>query len=273
VPEHQRRARKHPPKNHVLGNERIDVLPCRTRGSTGQRGQYHLRTFRRQMSPKRLPSPPTRSALRLHNQRRRLSFSFSIPAIASASSTAPARIIKLKLSLNPSRVLSVFRAHIRPVHLYLMRLEIELRIKYDKLLRLTHSIRTREMRLRKMQLLERARQANQTPRVTKPRTYKALVILKATANKTASIRAQPNDARQDILLIANLVAVAYKTLFVSFAHVYKQFIVAEKAIATECTQGVDSAFDGVLGGLFVRSMGYRGEMQREDVGRVECMFV
>lgn len=59
----------------------------------------------------------------------------------------------------------------------------------------------------------------------------------------------------------------------SFAHVDKEFVVAEKAFAAEFTQGVDPAFNGVLGRLFGRSMGYRGEMQWEDVGRVKCVFV
>ena len=135
------------------------------------------------MSPKRLPSPPTRSVLRLHSLRRRLSLSLSISTIASSSPTAPTRIVKLKFGLDPSRILSIFRSHIRSMYLYLMPLEIQLRIKHDKLLRLTHRMRTREMRLRKMQLLEGGGHAHtyvKTPNQSRPKsTYKAFVILKA----------------------------------------------------------------------------------------------
>lgn len=104
--------------------------------------------------------------------------SFSIPAITSSSPTAPTRIIKLKLGLDPSRVFLVFRAHVRPMYLYLMRLEIELRVKHDELLSLAGGVRTYEMRLRKVKLLwGRASSDRRHARKDKVKsTYKLLVV-------------------------------------------------------------------------------------------------
>ena len=65
------------------------------------------------------------------------------------------------------------------MYLYLMRPEIEIRIKHDKLLSLTNGVRTREMCLRKMELLRRRRVKRRHQGVKS--TYEALPVLKARA--------------------------------------------------------------------------------------------
>lgn len=202
-----------PPKKHVLSDKRIDVVPDRGCAPTRHRRlRRRLRAFRRQVSPKRLPSPPTRSTLHLRDLRRWLSFSFPISPIASSSPTAPARIIKLKLRLEPSRVFLVFRTHVRPMHLYLMRLEIKLRIEHDKFLRLTDSVRTREMRLRKVELLGRA-SSDRNAREGRPRQGEINLQGSRSFESYVGRRARHQHGgtrrtTRHVLLISNLVSFA-----------------------------------------------------------------
>lgn len=57
--------------------------------------------------------------------------------------------------------------------------------------------------------------------------------------------------------MSNLVSFAYKALFVPFAHVHEQLVVAKETLATKLTQWMDTTFDGLLEWLFARSMGDR----------------
>lgn len=57
------------------------------------------------------------------------------------------------------------------------------------------------------------------------------------------------------------------------AHVRVELVVAEEALATEMAQRVHPAFDLLARHRLLRAVRHGGEVQGEDVGRVERVFV
>ena len=76
------------------------------------------------------------------------------------------------------------------------------------------------------------------------------------------------------LLVLDFIALADKALFVVLSHVLIELVVAEEALAAELAHGVHASLNLLLRHRALVDLVIHGrQVEREDIGRVEDMFV